>query len=84
MSDDPTRPTDPAVGRRAGEPEPESAAPRPWLERLGLAAIALVMGSLLTVMAAVAWTGNEWILAAMSAAGALLTFGVGLVTLLRG
>jgi uncharacterized membrane protein YkgB len=63
-----------------GEP-PER---RPWLERLGLAAIALVMGALLTVMGIAAWAGGEWILAAMSASGAVLTIVVGLVTLIRG
>jgi len=63
-----------------GEP-PER---RPWLERLGLAAIALVMGTLLTVMGIAAWAGGEWILAAMSASGAVLTIGVGVVTLIRG
>ncbi len=57
---------------------------RPWLERIGLAAIAMVMGALLTVMGVVAWAGGEWILAAMSASGAVLTVGVGLVTLIRG
>jgi hypothetical protein len=57
---------------------------RPWLERIGLAAIAMVMGALLTVMGIVAWAGGEWILAAMSASGAVLTFGVGLTTLIRG
>lgn len=57
---------------------------RPWLERIGLAAMAFVMGGLLTVMAAAAGSGGELILAAMSASGAVLTFGVGLVTLIRG
>jgi hypothetical protein len=57
---------------------------RPWLERIGLAAIAMVMGALLAVMGIVAWAGGEWILAAMSASGAVLTLGVGLVTLVRG
>jgi hypothetical protein len=66
-------------------PRPESRLEsRPWLERIGLAAIALVMFALLSVMAAAAWVGGEWILAAMSASGAVLTAGVGLVTLLRG
>lgn len=63
-----------------GEP-PER---RPWLERIGLATIAIVMGAMLTVMGIVAWAGGEWILAAMSASGAVLTIGVGLVTLVRG
>jgi hypothetical protein len=65
----------------AGGPPPE---PRPWLERIGLAAIALVMFALLSVMAVASWAGGEWILAAMSASGAVLTIGVGLLTLVRG
>ena len=78
---------------RGPRPEPEPAdgqlpatpsEPRPWLERIGLAAIAMVMGALLTVMGVVAWAGGEWILAAMSGAGAVLTIGIGLVTLVRG
>jgi hypothetical protein len=71
--------------RGAGSADlPEPAAKRPWIERIGLAAIAFVMGALLTLMAAVSWVGGEWILAAMSASGALLTIGVGLMTLVRG
>jgi hypothetical protein len=72
---------DPPTDGEPGDPPPE---PRPWLERIGLAAIALVMGALLVVMAAVAWVGGEGILAAMSASGAVLTIGVGLLTLVRG
>jgi hypothetical protein len=71
----------------SGEQTPTSgppAGPRPWLERIGLAAIALVMFALLSVMAVASWIGGEWILAAMSASGAVLTIGVGLVTLIRG
>lgn len=68
----------------SGDPERPPAEPRPWLERIGLAAIAAVMGSVLVVMAVVAWVGGEWILAAMSASGAVLTLGVGLMTLIRG
>ena len=61
-----------------------STGPRPWLERIGLAAVALVMAGLLAVMAVAAAAGGEWILAAMSGSGALLTVGVGLLTLIRG
>ena len=58
--------------------------PRPWLERIGLAAIAVVMSLLFGAMALAAGAGGEWILAAMSAAGALVTLAVGLSTLVRG
>lgn len=71
-------PTDP--GPDAG-PSPER---RPWLERIGLAAIALVMGGLFVLVAAAAAVGGEWILAAMSAVGAFMTLAVGLATLVRG
>ena len=70
-----------------GPIEPGGRAPverRPWLERIGLAAIALVLFGLLSVMAVASWVGGEWILAAMSASGAVLTIGVGLMTLVRG
>ncbi len=63
---------------------PAPVEPRPWLERLGLAAIAVVLGALLALVAVAAGTGGEWILAAMAASGAALTFGVGLQTLIRG
>ena len=65
------------------EPRPP-IEPRPWLERIGLAAIAAVMGMLFIGVAFAAWIGGEWILAAMSASGAVLTVGVGLITLVRG
>ena len=64
-----------------GEPPPP---PRPWLERIGLAAIAVVMSLLFAVVALAAGSGGEWILAAMSAVGAFMTIAVGLATLVRG
>jgi hypothetical protein len=80
--------TDPIGSPAAAPDEPPGperpAEPRPWLERIGLAAIALVMAALLTVMAITAWLGGEWILAAMSGSGAVLTAGVWLMTLVRG
>jgi hypothetical protein len=76
--------TEPEAPPRAGGGPPDPPERRPWLERIGLAAIALVMFALLSVMAVASWAGGEWILAAMSFAGAVLTIGVGLVTLVRG
>lgn len=64
--------------------EPGPPAPRPWLERIGLAAVAVVMSLLFVVVALAAGSGGEWILAAMSAVGAFMTIAVGLATLVRG
>ena len=57
---------------------------RPWPERLGLAAIAIVMAGLFALVAVAAGTNGEWILAAMSAVGAFMTAAVGLGTVIRG
>ncbi len=69
------------------QPGPQPAPPparRPWLERIGLAAVAVVMGGLFTLVAIAAGVGGEWILATMSAVGAFMTLAVGLSTLVRG
>ena len=58
--------------------------PRPWIERIGMALVALVMAALFSVVAVAAGAGGEWILAAMSAAGALMTIAVAAVTVVRG
>lgn len=71
------------AGRPARPPDGQ-LEPRPWLERIGLAAIAVVLGSLLIVVAVAAFGGGELILAAMSLSGAVLTLGIGLMTLVRG
>jgi hypothetical protein len=69
----------------AASPTPSGPpAPRPWLERIGLAAVAVVMSLLFAVVALAAGSGGEWILAAMSAVGAFMTIVVGLATLVRG
>jgi hypothetical protein len=62
----------------------EDPGPRPWLERIGMAGIAVVMSLLFAALAVAAGAGGEWILAALSAAGALVTIAVGLSTLVRG
>ena len=77
----------------AGPPEPAAQPPaapggppekRPWIERLGLAIVALVMAALFAIVAVAAGAGGEWILASMSAVGALMTIAVAAVTVIRG
>ncbi len=58
--------------------------PRPRIERLGLAAIALGMAALFAGVAAVSWAGGEIFLAAMGGIGCLMTLWVGVLTVLRG
>jgi hypothetical protein len=54
------------------------------VERLGLAAIAVVFGLLFGGVAVAAWQGGEVFLAAMGAIGCLMTLWVGALTLVRG
>ena len=57
---------------------------RPWIERIGLAGIAIVLGGLFGVVAAVAWSGGEPFLAVMGGIGCVMTIWVGALTLVRG
>jgi hypothetical protein len=66
------------------DPAIEPREPRPWLERLGLGAIALVMSTLFAFVAIAAGYGGEWILAALSGVGAVMTIAVGAITVVRG
>jgi hypothetical protein len=67
-----------------GRPPDESARPkRPLLERVGMAAIALVMAALFGLIAAAAWVSGEVFLATMGAIGCFMTLWVGAITLLR-
>ena len=79
---DPAPPATPAPPVSAAPPADRH--PRPILERLGLAFIALVLASLFGAVAAAAWTGGELFLAAMGAIGCGMTLWVGSVTLFRG
>jgi len=63
---------------------PADRAKRPILERLGLALVALVLGSLFGAVAAAAWVGGELFLAAMGTIGCLMTIWVAGLTLFRG
>jgi hypothetical protein len=57
---------------------------RPALERIGMAAVAVVMGLLFGVVAVAAFAGGEYFLAAMGFVGCMMTLAVGGITLLRG
>jgi hypothetical protein len=71
-----------------GAPEDPTGAhepPRqPLLERLGMAAIALVLALLFGGMAVASWIGGEGFLAIMAGIGALMTAWAGVRTVLRG
>ena len=58
--------------------------PRPLIERIGLAFVALVLGVMFGYVGAAAWVGGEVFLAAMGGIGCLMTLWVGALTLLRG
>jgi fatty acid desaturase len=62
----------------------EPREPRPMIERIGLALIALVMAGAFGGVAVAAWVGGEVFLAAMGAIGCLMTAWVGGMTVLRG
>ena len=64
--------TDPARGRR------------PLIERLGMAAISIVLALLFGAVGAAAFAGGEPFLGAMGLFGALMTLWVGGLTLFRG
>jgi hypothetical protein len=82
-----------SVPPAAPEPPAEPAAPhatdaererRPVLERIGLAAVAVVMALLFGAVAVAAFIGGEYFLAAMGFVGCMMTLVVGGTTLLRG
>jgi hypothetical protein len=58
--------------------------PRPIIERIGLAFIALVIAALLAVVGIAAFIGGEPFLGAMGALGSLMVVWVGGATLIRG
>ncbi len=68
------------------DPPPSGAPrrPRPIIERIGLAAVALVLAVLFGGVAAASWIGGELFLAVMGGVGCLMTLWVGALTLFRG
>jgi hypothetical protein len=67
-----------------GPPDAPARERRPWIERIGLAGIAIVLGGLFAFVAVAAWSGGEPFLAIMGGIGALMTFWVGALTVVRG
>jgi hypothetical protein len=84
--DDPQATGDPPADgdRSAAAPPATPREPRPMIERIGLAAVALVLALLFGGIAAAAWIGGEPFLTAMGAIGCLMTVWVGALTLVRG
>lgn len=77
--------TDPADARPPdGAGDERARERRPWIERIGLAGIAIVLGGLFAFMALAAWSGGEPFLAVMGGIGCLMTFWVGALTLVNG
>jgi hypothetical protein len=68
----------------AHEPGEPTREPRPMIERIGLAAIALVLAVLFGGVSAASWVGGEPFLAIMAGIGCLMTAWVGALTLVRG
>jgi hypothetical protein len=73
----------------ASEPAAASAPapaqrPRPLLERIGMAVIALVLAALFAVVALAAFAGGEPFLGVMGAIGCLMVLWVGGLTLFKG
>ena len=83
---EPARPDAPGTDARPGHDADPSRdrTPRPIIERIGLAAVALVLATLFGGVAAASWVGGEPFLAVMGGVGCLMTIWVGLLTLVRG
>ncbi len=74
-----------AAANSAGPERPTDVRERrPALERIGMAAIAVVMALLFGFVAVAAFAGGEYFLAAMGFVGCMMTLAVGGITLLRG
>lgn len=69
---------------RDDPPTALETARRPLLERLGMAAVALVLAIMFGGMALASWIGGEGFLAIMAGTGALMTAWAGVRTVLRG
>ena len=82
MSDEPSPAPRPGGARESAATPPR--APRPLVERLGVALIAGVMTLVFGGMAVASWVSGEGVLAVMAGTGAVMTAWAGGNTLLRG
>jgi hypothetical protein len=81
---DPAPDPEPAVAPVAAPAPAPAQRPRPLLERIGMAVIALVLAALFAVVALAAFAGGEPFLGVMSAIGCLMVLWVGGLTLFKG
>ena len=65
-------------------PRPGAEERRPVVERIGLALVAVVLGTMFGGVAVAAWHGGEPFLAVMGGIGCLMTVWAGASTLFRG
>jgi hypothetical protein len=72
------------TGDGAPSTPPGAGERRPLVERIGLAAIALLLAILFGGVSAASWVGGEPFLAVMGGVGCLMTLWVGAMTLVRG
>jgi hypothetical protein len=77
-------PGDPSAAPAVAPAASPAGRPRPILERIGMAVIALVLAALFAVVALAAFAGGEPFLGAMSAIGCLMVLWVGGLTLFKG
>ena len=88
----PTEPREPTEPRQQTEPPgpmaptepPDPPERRPIVERIGMAAIALVFATLFGGVTIAAFSGGEPFLGVMAGIGCLMTLWVGGITLFRG
>ncbi len=75
-----------AEGRMAAAPSAGAPdlRPRPLIERIGMALIAVAAGAMFVLVSVAAFIGGEPFLGVMGAAGALMVLWVGGITLIRG
>ena len=66
----------------AGAPDPRE--PRPIIERIGLAAVAVAAAVMFGGVGYAAWLGGELFLAVIGAISCVMTLWVGVLTLIRG